>query len=224
MIVTIDGPAGAGKSTAARAVAERLGWRYLDTGAMYRAVAWAATDRGVDLADSEAVAMLARGIAIEFEGPRVLVDGRDVTAVIRTKPVTDATRHVADAAAVREVMTALQRRVARACDVITEGRDQGTVVFPEAELKVFLTASPHERARRRHDEEVARGRQVTLDEVLAAQTARDDADSRREVGPLVAAADAVPLDTDGLSHEEVVDRLVALVQAAAARAREHRLP
>ena len=224
MIVTIDGPAGAGKSTAARLVACRLGWRYLDTGAMYRAVAWAATERHVDLADAHAVASLARAITIAFDGTRVLVDGHDVSDAIRTKAVTDATRQVADAAAVREVMTAMQRRVARDCDVITEGRDQGTVVFPEAELKVFLTASPRERARRRHEEELARGRSVTLDEVLAAQSARDEADAARDVGPLMAAPDAVPFDTDGLSHDEVVDRLVAMVRAAAERVGKGRRP
>lgn len=218
MIVTLDGPAGAGKSTAARAVAKRLGWHYLDTGAMYRAVAWAALDRGIDLAASEQVADLARVIAITFDSGRVLVDGRDVSEAIRTKEITDATRHVADAAAVREVMTALQRRVAEKADVITEGRDQGTVVFPNATLKIFLTASPAERARRRCEEERARGREVAIEEVLAAQNRRDEADASRDVGPLVPAADAIHVITDGLSHEEVVRRLVTLIRAAEAAA------
>ena len=214
MIVTLDGPAGAGKSTAARAVAKRLGWHYLDTGAMYRAVAWAALDRGVDLAASDRVAELARSITIAFETGRVLVDGRDVSEAIRTKEITDATRHVADAPAVREVMTSLQRRVAENADVITEGRDQGTVVFPHAALKIFLTASPAERARRRCEEERARGREVAIEEVLAAQNRRDEADAIRDVGPLVPAADAVHVITDGLSHEAVVDHLVSLIRAA----------
>jgi len=218
MIVTLDGPAGAGKSTAARAVAKRLGWHYLDTGAMYRAVAWAALDRGIDLTASKQVADLAGAIAITFDAGRVLVDGRDVSEAIRTKEITDATRHVADAPAVREVMTALQRRVAENADVITEGRDQGTVVFPNAALKIFLTASPAERARRRCEEERARGREVAIEEVLAAQNRRDQADASREVGPLVPAADAIRVITDGLSHEEVVRRLVTLIRAAEAAA------
>jgi len=218
MIVTLDGPAGAGKSTAARAVAKRLGWHYLDTGAMYRAVAWAALDRGVDLAASERVAKLAGEITIAFDSGRVLVDGRDVSEAIRTKQITDATRHVADAAAVREVMTSLQRRVAEKADVITEGRDQGTVVFPNAALKIFLTASPAERARRRCEEERARGREVGFEEVLAAQNRRDEADANRDVGPLVPASDAIHVITDGLSHDEVVERLVTLIRAAEAAA------
>ncbi len=218
MIVTLDGPAGAGKSTAARAVARRLGWHYLDTGAMYRAVAWAALDRGVDLAASERVAKLASEITIAFDSGRVLVDGRDVSEAIRTKQITDATRHVADAAAVREVMTSLQRRVAEKADVITEGRDQGTVVFPNAALKIFLTASPAERARRRCEEERARGREVAIEEVLAAQNRRDEADASRDVGPLVPAADAIHVITDGLSHDQVVERLVTLIRAAEAAA------
>lgn len=218
MIVTLDGPAGAGKSTAARAVAKRLGWHYLDTGAMYRAVAWAALDRGVDLAASDRVAELARTITIAFETGRVLVDGRDVSEAIRTKEITDATRHVADAPAVREVMTSLQRRIAENADVITEGRDQGTVVFPHAALKIFLTASPAERARRRCEEERARGREVAIEEVLAAQNRRDEADSIRDVGPLVPAADAIHVITDGLSQDEVVGRLVTLIRAAEAAA------
>ena len=218
MIVTLDGPAGAGKSTAARAVAKRIGWHYLDTGAMYRAVAWAALERGIDLAASGQVADLARAIAITFDSGRVLVDGRDVSEAIRTKRITDATRHVADAPAVREVMTSLQRRAAENADVITEGRDQGTVVFPNATLKIFLTASPAERARRRCEEERARGREVAIEEVLAAQNRRDQADASREVGPLVPAADAIRVITDGLSHEEVVRRLVTLIRAAEAAA------
>jgi cytidylate kinase len=185
---------------------------------MYRAVAWAALDRGIDPAASERVAKLAREITIAFDSGRVFVDGRDVSDAIRTKQITDATRHVADAAAVREVMTALQRRVAENADVITEGRDQGTVVFPNAALKIFLTASPAERARRRCEEERARGREVAIEEVLAAQNRRDEADSNRDVGPLVPAADAIHVITDGLSHEQVVERLVTLIHAAEAAA------
>ena len=150
MIITLDGPAGAGKSSAARALARRLGWCYIDTGAMYRAVALAALERGITLEDSPRVAELAESIRIEFSNGAVLVDGRDVSTEIRTERITLATRPVADAPPVRDAMKKVQRRMAEGIDVVTEGRDQGSVVFPQAELKVFLTASAEERARRRH--------------------------------------------------------------------------
>lgn len=211
MIVTLDGPAGAGKSCAARALAERLGWCHLDTGAMYRTVALIALERGVPLDDGPRLAALAERIVIEFRDGRVLADGRDVSAEIRTERVTQATRFVADAPAVREAMKRAQRRLARDLDVVTEGRDQGTEVFPQAELKVFLTASPEERARRRHDEETDRGVQASLDAVRRALDARDEGDRSRPVGAMRQAADSILLETDGLSRDEVVERLVALV-------------
>ena len=142
MIVTLDGPAGAGKSSTARALAARLGWCYMDTGAMYRAVALMALDRGIPLDDSAGLAELAEAITIEFRDGRVVVDGRDVSTEIRTDRITQATRPVADAPPVREAMKRVQRRMAEGMDVVTEGRDQGSVVFPAAALKVFLTASP----------------------------------------------------------------------------------
>ncbi len=211
MIVTLDGPAGAGKSTAAKALARRLGWRYLDTGAMYRAIAWAALDQRVSLEDESAVADLARALEIRFDAERVLVDGHDVSHAIRTQEVTVATRRVADAPAVRDVMVEQQRRIADGCDIVTEGRDQGTVVFPQAELKVFLTASAEERARRRFRERTACGENVSLETILTSQQARDDADAARPVGAMRAADDAVVVETDGMSHDDVVDALVALV-------------
>jgi cytidylate kinase len=213
MIVTLDGPAGAGKSSAARALAARLGWCYIDTGAMYRALALVALERGVALDDGGRLAALAERTAIEFCDGRVLADGRDVSAEIRTERVTRATRSVADAPPVREAMKRLQRRMAEGLDVVTEGRDQGSEVFPHAELKVFLTASAEERARRRHREEVERGGGASLAEVQASQARRDEGDRTRPVGTLRAAADAVLLETDGLSREEVVERLAALVTA-----------
>jgi cytidylate kinase len=211
MIVTLDGPAGAGKSTAAKALAQRLGWRYLDTGAMYRAVAWAALDRCIPLEDEPAVAGLADALEIRFDKNRVLVDGHDVTQAIRTHEVTAATRRVADAAAVREVMVEQQRRIAADCHIVTEGRDQGTVVFPSAELKVFLTASAAERARRRHRERSACGDAVSFETILASQQARDDADAARPVGAMRAADDAVLVETDGMDETAVVETLVDLV-------------
>jgi cytidylate kinase/pantoate ligase/cytidylate kinase len=213
MIVTLDGPAGAGKSSAARAVATRLGWCYLDTGAMYRSITLMALDQGIPLEDSPRVAELVERTVIEFRDGRVLADGRDVSAEIRTERITQATRAVADAADVRAAMKRVQRRMAEGLDVVTEGRDQGSEVFPHAELKVFLTASAEERARRRHREEVERGGGASLAEVQASQARRDEGDRTRPVGTLRAAADAVLLETDGLSREEVVERLAALVTA-----------
>jgi len=218
MIITLDGPAGAGKSSAARALARRLGWCYIDTGAMYRAVALVALERGIPLDDAARLAAVAGSIAIAFADGRVLVDGRDVSAEIRTERITLATRPVADAPAVRDVMKRVQRRMAEGADVVTEGRDQGSVVFPHAEVKVFLTASADERARRRHREEEARGSGATLEQVLESQARRDAGDRTRPVGRLEPAADAVLVDTDALSREQVVDRLVELIEARRAAA------
>lgn len=211
MIVTLDGPAGAGKSTAARALATRLGWCYLDTGAMYRTVALVAIEQGIPLDDATTLAELAASLAIDFRGGRVLLGDRDVSVEIRSERVTLATRPVADAPAVRAAMKQLQRRLAEGRDVVTEGRDQGSEVFPWAEVKVFLTASPDERARRRQHEDAARGVASSLDAVRAAQARRDEGDRVRPVGAMQPAADAVILETDGLAAAEVVDRLAALV-------------
>jgi CMP/dCMP kinase len=211
MIVTLDGPAGAGKSTAARALAARLGWCYLDTGAMYRTVALVALERGIPLDDVTALAELAASLAIDFRAGRVLLGDRDVSTEIRTERVTLATRPVADAPPVRAAMKQLQRRLAEGRDVVTEGRDQGSEVFPGAEVKVFLTASADERARRRQREEADRGLASSLDAVRAAQARRDEGDRVRPVGAMQPAADAVILETDGLAAAEVVDRLAELV-------------
>jgi cytidylate kinase len=213
MIVTLDGPAGAGKSTAARALAARLGWCYMDTGAMYRAVALVALERGVPLDDAPLVAALAERLSIEFRDGRVLADGRDVSEEIRTERVTRATRPVADAPPVRDALKRMQRRMAAGLDLVTEGRDQGSEVFPDAELKVFLTATAGERARRRHAEEIDRGLASSLETVEREQARRDEGDRTRPVGALRPAADAMVVETDGLSRDEVVERLVALVRA-----------
>ncbi|HUY90034.1 MAG TPA: (d)CMP kinase [Pirellulales bacterium] len=213
MIVAIDGPAGAGKSSAARALARRLGFRFLDTGAMYRAVALAALRRGLDWKNSAALAELARGLRMEVDERRVLLDGEDVTDAIRTSEVTAVTHYAANNQAVREHLVSLQRQAAGRDNVVTEGRDQGTVAFPDAECKIFLTATPAERARRRLLDLEQRGETASFEDVLAQQNLRDERDAARQVGPLKPAADAIQVITDGLTPEEVVDRLEELVRS-----------
>jgi CMP/dCMP kinase len=208
MVIAIDGPAGAGKSTVARAAAAALGFTYLDSGAMYRCVALVALECGADLDDGAAIAVLARSLRIELDGDRVGLDGRDVSAAIRAPKVTDAASKVSVHPGVREAMVERQRRLIEAGRYVAEGRDIGTVVSPEAPLKVFLTASAEERARRR-------AIQMGEDEaaVLAAQQERDERDETREHSALRAAPDAVELDTTGLEPAEVVERIVALARA-----------
>jgi cytidylate kinase len=211
MIVTIDGPAGAGKSVVARRLAERLGFHFLDTGAMYRAAALAALRHSVDWNDELAVADVVKQACLEFNPDRVLLDGDDVTTAIRTVEITNLTRHTANNALVRHHLVALQQDIVDTGNFVTEGRDQGTVAFPHAECKIFLTASPEERARRRQADLKSRGEEVPFEEILAQQNARDESDSTRSVGPLVPAADAIHVLTDGLTLEEVVDKLVEIV-------------
>ena len=217
MIVTIDGPAGAGKSSTARRLAERLGFRFLDTGAMYRAVALAAVERGLPLDEPRPWAELARSLTIEYRDSTLFLDGRDVSQAIRTPQITAVTHYAANNPAVREHLVQLQRQAAGHDDLVTDGRDQGTVVFPEAECKIFLTASPGERARRRFEELRARGEQVSLEEVLADQLKRDERDASREIAPLLPAADAKIVCTDGMQPEEVVDHLEMLVRLSMER-------
>lgn len=212
MIVTIDGPAGAGKSSAARALAKRLGFRFLDTGAMYRAVVYSAIEQGVPLDNPDALQQVAEGLDIQLTDDSVLVNGRDVTREIRTQAITTATRYSADHPSIRARLVELQRAAAEGQDFVTEGRDQGTVVFPSAECKIFLTAGERVRAERRYHDLVARGEKVTFDEVLKKQHERDERDATRPVGALVKADDAVVLNTDGMSPGEVVDRLLEIVE------------
>src|SRR5438552_4298306 len=195
MIITIDGPAGAGKSSAARALALRLGFQFLDTGAMYRAVTLAALRAGIDRTDQEALARLLDGLRLEMPPGQVILNGEDVTAQIRTAEVTDASGPIASSRVVRERLVLMQRKLAQGRDIVCEGRDQGTVVFPDAACKFFLVADPVERARRRQREMLTRGEVVELQDVLAAQEERDRRDASRAVGPMAPAADAVELDS-----------------------------
>jgi len=216
-VVAIDGPSGAGKSTVARRLAARLGWQHVDTGAMYRAVGLKADRQGVDLGDDGALERLCRGTAIEFRpgsdgGSRVLLDGEDVSAKIREHRVSDLASRVSARKPVRKAMARYQRELGEARPSVLEGRDIGTVVFPDALLKVYLTASDEERARRRTEELAARGQAVRAAEVLADIRARDEQDSTREHAPLRAAADAVPVDTTELTVAQVVERGAALVR------------
>ena len=211
-IIAIDGPAGAGKTTIARMVGSRLGLLYIDTGAMYRAVALAALRRGHDWNEPEKLVELAREIDLDVGEDHVAIGGQDVTGEIRTKEVTAVTHYAANNPGVRAILVELQRRAAGNDDLVSEGRDQGTIVFPHAECKFYLIASPEERARRRAHELAARGQPTSVEEVLRDQTQRDRSDATRSVGPMIAASDAVEVDTDGLNPEQVLDRLEALVR------------
>lgn len=229
MIVAIDGPAGSGKSTVARAMAAREGLTYLDTGAMYRAVTWACLNQNINLSDSEAVAALAQNLNIVLEntetGPTVQVDGQDCTAAIRTPEVDARVSEVAAIPAVREAMVALQRKAGQSADVIAEGRDIGTVVFPQAEVKVFLVADSSARALRRAVQRKGGNlatdaqAQASAEETKAIEVElieRDRKDSSRSVAPLVAAEDAIKIDSTKLSVDEVCNQISELIAKARA--------
>jgi cytidylate kinase len=228
VIVAIDGPAGAGKSTAARLVASRLGYALVDTGAIYRTVALAAARQGVAFDDDAGLGALLPAVQIRFApsaepggGQRVLLGDEDVSAAIRTPPMSLGASAVSARPVVRAGLLELQRRLALApgnAGAVLEGRDIGTVVFPDADVKVFLTATPEERARRRHAELTAKGDPSSYDQVLGDQLRRDRDDSSRAVAPLKPAGDAVVLETSGLALDAVVERIVAEVRARRAAA------
>jgi CMP/dCMP kinase len=213
-VIAIDGPAGAGKSTAARALARRLGFFLLDTGAIYRTVALEASRRGVAFSDAAALGKIAEALAIRFdEQGRVFLGDEDVSAAIRTPEMSQGASTVSAHPPVRQALLGLQRRLASRGRCVVEGRDIGTVVLPWAPLKIFLTASPEVRARRRYDELVAKGQTVDLQKTLQEILIRDERDSTRATAPLKQADDAVPLDTSDLDESAVVDRMEALARA-----------
>lgn len=216
LVVAVDGPSGAGKGTVARAVARTLGYRHIDTGAMYRAVAWRAVSIGVALEATDEVAAVAARAAFDLHDGVIAIDGHDVTAAIRTPDMDKAAALVARNAAVRDVLVARQRALGAGGGVVMEGRDIGTVVFPQAELKIYLDASPEERARRRAaDPAHASSRTSDVAHVAQDLAARDKSDSTRSVAPLAQAADAVYIDTTGVAVEDVVARVLALVHEKA---------
>jgi CMP/dCMP kinase len=218
MIITIDGPAGAGKSSAARALAQRLGFEVLDTGAMYRAVALAGLRAGLNLRDESALTVLLETLHLEMPpGGRVLLSGEDVAGVLRTRELTAATGAVADSPAVRRCLVRMQRTIAAGRDMVCEGRDQGTIVFPDAACKFFLIADPLERARRRQQEMQARGETVALEQLLRDQEIRDQRDAVRDLAPMKPADDAVVLDSTRLGPEQVVEAMEAEVRRRAPR-------
>jgi CMP/dCMP kinase len=216
LIIAIDGPSGAGKGTVARTIASRLGYRHVDTGAMYRAVAWKACHDGVDLADGDAVAAIAHAAQFDLDHG-TYIDGHDVTAAIRTPEIDQAAAIVARHPAVRAALVARQRSLGAQGHIVMEGRDIGSVVFPDADVKVYLDAAPEERARRRsQDTAHSASRDVPgVDSIAEALAARDRSDRERAVSPLTQAAGAIYLDTTGVPIPDVVARVLALVEAAA---------
>jgi CMP/dCMP kinase len=215
-VVAIDGPAGAGKSTVARGLARRLGYTFLDTGALYRTVAFTAKQRGVRWDNGPQMGALAEGLTIAFakdgEQIRVRADGQDVTDSIRTPEISDGASRVSALPEVRAGLLGLQRRVATSANVVAEGRDVGTVVFPSAQAKFFVIANPETRAMRRTLELAAKGQSVQLADVLADMRVRDERDSARAVAPLRRADDAIEIDTSALTPDQVMDRMAEIVR------------
>ncbi len=222
LIVAIDGPAGAGKSTLARRLASKLGFVYIDTGAMYRAVALWAVRAGVDLNDAHKLEQLARAASIEFQAgsTQVLLNGEDVTEAIRAPELSDAASRVSTFAGVRRALVEKQRALAATASVVMEGRDIGTVVFPDAEVKIFLDARPEERAARRAREFKEKGLAVSQEEIARQIAERDARDRTRKQAPLMQAPDAIYLDSTSLSLDEVEDYVLKLVRERTANGKQ----
>ena len=216
MIIAIDGPSGAGKSTVSRGAAQEMGVTYIDTGAMYRAVGLKATRSGISTTDEEAVSKMMEDIKIDIRHidscQHIFLDGQDVSELIRTPEISIAASNVSKIAAVREKMVELQREIGKSRDTVMDGRDIGTKVFPNAEYKIFLTASAKTRARRRYDELIKKGENVTFDDVLGDMILRDENDSTRALSPLRAADDAKIIDTSSLTLKQSIDAVVSYVK------------
>jgi len=212
-VITIDGPAGAGKSTAARALARRLGYRLIDTGAMYRALAWSIARAGLAVEDTPDLRRHLASVEVTLDGERVVVDGRDVSGEIRTPEISELTSRLTRLAPVRERATPIQRAMAAAGGVVLEGRDTGTVVCPDADVKFYLDASIAARARRRQAELAARGVAVDVDAVRDEIVRRDRQDTTRALAPLAKAPDAVAVDTTDLDVEQVVETMVRTIES-----------
>ncbi|GHV28126.1 cytidylate kinase [Synergistales bacterium] len=210
-IITLDGPAGAGKSSAAREAAKRLSLPFLDTGAIYRAITLSARERGISPKETDELKSLLSEFSLSFRGDRVVSCGKDVTEAIRTPEIDMAVSAYSALPMVRDALLSIQRNAA-SDGLVTEGRDMGTVVFPKADLKIFLTASPEKRARRRYDERISKGEPADLGEILEQVKTRDALDEGREAAPLRAAEDAIILDSTDLSLEEVVEKILQLAR------------
>ena len=212
-VIAIDGPSGAGKGTVARAIARELGCKYVDTGAMYRAVAWKARDQGVPLGDEAAVAALAARVELELDDKQVVIDGHNVTQAIRTPEIDVAAAMLARLPTVRAALVSRQRAYATAGALVMEGRDIGTTVFPDADVKIYLDAQPDERARRRAaDPSHQSGQETLVADVANALEARDRTDRTRQASPLIKASDALLVETTGVPVEEVVRHVMAIVK------------
>ncbi|MBN1883163.1 MAG: (d)CMP kinase [Deltaproteobacteria bacterium] len=212
LVIAVDGPAGSGKSSASRLLAERLSYRYIDTGAMYRAAAVAAHRSGVSVDNDAALKRLMEGVDISFVSGRIHLDGEDVSRAIREPKMDGLSSAVSARAPIRAALITLQRRMAEAGGVVMEGRDIGTVVLPDADIKFFITASAEVRGKRRYTERIGRGEEADLQEVICAIKQRDERDARRELSPLVPADDAEVIDTSPMNLEEVVDYMMERVK------------
>ncbi len=218
MIIAIDGPAGSGKSSVAKIIAQKMRFRHINTGAMYRAVAWKARQLQVDLSDETGVAEVALNQSIQFvpgpEGQTIVADGEDVTSLLRSKTVDRDAAIVASLGKVREILVAKQRDMGKSGSIVMEGRDIGTVVFPRAERKFFLDATPEERGKRRFQELQAKNQEVDLDTIIEQIRRRDEIDRNRKVSPLKAAKDAICMDTTNLDLNEVVNQIMGWIEQA----------